>query len=249
MTEYQFPIIYLDTTDSTNLFAQDLLRNHEVLHGTVVSASRQLQGRGQRGHQWLSATGLNLTFSIILMPTQLAVNRHFELNMVFSLGISDYLSAIGVNEIKVKWPNDVLVRGKKLAGILLENTIRGETIHTIIAGIGININQEEFDGEYTIQPTSLKQILQKSFDLKTALNDVLKAIWHRYEQLINQKTEILRADYHALLFKLNEPCTFSTEKRNWDGFIRGINKEGQLLIEEKNGMIVPHSITSISMQV
>ena len=249
MTEYHNPIIYLDTTESTNLFAQEFLKNHEPLHGTVISAGQQLQGRGQRGNQWLSVPGLNLTFSIILFPSKFNVSRHFELNMVFSLGICDYLSAKRVDQFQVKWPNDILVNGNKIAGILLENTIRGELIHTVIAGIGININQVDFIGNYTIEPTSLKRILGITIELKEALPEVLNFIWKRYDQMINQEVELLRKDYHALLYKLNEPCRFTIDNLTWTGLIRGVNQDGQLLIENENGEIKQHPITGIKMLV
>lgn len=247
MPLYPHPIIFLDTIDSTNLFAQNLINSGIATHGTVIQAGFQTRGRGQRNNQWLSEGGVNLTFSIILLPNDLTANRHFELNQVFSLGILDYLVSKGVTGLHVKWPNDIMFSDKKLAGILLENTIRGKFITSIVAGIGFNINQESFSGDYALEPVSLKNIIGKPLDLTETLEELLHCIMFRYEQLINGLSEKLRTDYIQNLFKLNQLNKFKLKDEIWNGKIRGVSEDGELIVEDETGKLIHHPFGEIKM--
>lgn len=244
---FQHPVIFLDTTDSTNLFARELINTNKAEHGTVIQAGSQLNGRGRRNSHWQSTPGLNLTFSIILFPADLSFMRHFELNQTFSLGIYDFLLSKGIQQVKVKWPNDILVSGRKIAGILLENTIRGKLITSIIAGIGININQEVFEGEFTLSPISVKMLLGENYNLETTLQEALHFIMLRYEELSSGKSEKLKKDYLLALFKLHEPCRFKSGDETWNGMICGITEEGELVIEKDSGKLVIHNMDAIQM--
>ena len=244
---YQHPIVVIDTTDSTNLFAQEMLLSGTIQHGTVIFAKNQRKGRGQRGNTWHSQEGLNLTFSIGLFPRKLNIKRQFELNQFISLAICDYLTATGLNEVHVKWPNDILVNGNKIAGILLENSIRGEMVHAVIAGIGLNVNQELFEGTYKIEPTSIKLVSGKNLNLMEALENLLVFIMQRYNQLMENNTTILRNEYESRLYKLNESCVLTSSEISWHGIIRGIDDEGRLKIEDPDGDIIPHSKTDLKI--
>ena len=247
MTKYHHPVIFLDTTDSTNLFAHNLINTNEAVHGMVIQAGYQTKGQGQRNKQWLSTEGLNLTFSIILFPADLAVERHFELNQVFSLGIYDFLKDKGIAEINVKWPNDIMVSGKKIAGILMENTIRGKFINSIIAGVGINVNQQFFEGEYAIEPVSLSTVLCKTLQLPEALQELLTFILFRYDQLASGKTAELNNDYHNTLFKRYQLSNFKSGDEIWSGIINGVSEDGELIVEDETGKLKNHSFGEIKM--
>ena len=244
---YHHPVIFLDTIDSTNLFAQMLINMNQAVHGTVIQAGSQTNGRGRRNNQWLSENGLNLTFSIILFPADLAVNRHFELNQVFSLGIYDFLNAKGIKAINVKWPNDIMVSGKKIAGILLENTIRGKLITSIVAGIGINVNQEVFEGNYAVGPFSLKLALGKKLKLAETLQELLHFIMFRYEQLSNGKIEELNSDYLSTLFRRNQLSKFISGDVIWNGIISGVSEDGELIVEDETGKLNNYSFGEIKI--
>ena len=244
---YQHPIVVIDTTDSTNLLAQEMLLSGTMGHGTVVLAKNQLKGRGQRGNIWHSQESKNLTFSIVLFPPQFNIYRQFELNQFISLAICDYLSTLNLKDICVKWPNDVLVTGKKIAGILLENSIRGEIVQTVIAGIGLNVNQELFEESYNRPPTSLKLATGNSFDLMVVLENLLACIMNRYHQLITRNNAILRNDYISLLYNLNESCILKSGERSWSGIIRGIDESGWIMIEGPDGNLISYSNTELKI--
>jgi BirA family transcriptional regulator, biotin operon repressor / biotin---[acetyl-CoA-carboxylase] ligase len=136
-------LIWLQKTDSTNQYLQDMLKKSKMPEGTMVIADEQTEGRGQRGNHWESSTGENLTFSFIIYPDFLELTNQFMLSKIIALALFDLL--IGYNEnVKIKWPNDIYIGKKKIAGILLENVIKGTKISNTIVGIGLNINQKIF---------------------------------------------------------------------------------------------------------
>lgn len=137
--------------DSTNSQAHRC--RHEASDFTVWAAEFQTAGRGQRGNTWESAVGENLTFSILLKPTNFLSTRQFELSQVVALGVVDYLATHGI-EAKIKWPNDIYVGDRKICGILIENVLSGDTLSVCIAGIGVNLNQTVFRSDAP-NPTSL----------------------------------------------------------------------------------------------
>lgn len=148
-------------------------------HGTVVRAVAQTAGRGQRGNTWESAPGANATFSIVLRPTGWGASRQFEISMVISLAIVRVLRSILGKDfpepVRVKWPNDIYVADRKICGILIENTLSGNIIERMIAGIGININQKEFVSNAP-NPVSLWQIGGTELDVETIVREVARAI-------------------------------------------------------------------------
>ena len=144
-------IMWLDTVDSTN----DEARRHisDIDNLSVLSALEQTAGRGQRGNRWTSRPGENLTFSIVLKSPVLMADDHFALNEIAALSVTDFLSIYGI-KAEIKWPNDIYVDGRKICGILIENSFRGKSISTSIIGIGLNINQRNFDVNLP-NPTSM----------------------------------------------------------------------------------------------
>ena len=144
-------IIWLASTDSTNEEAKRRISDIDNL--SVVSALEQTSGRGQRGNQWYSAPGQNLLFSIVLKSPSLIAKNHFALNEMAALSVTDFLSAYGI-KAEIKWPNDIYVGEKKICGILIENSFLGNAISSSIIGIGLNINQRNFNVSLP-NPTSL----------------------------------------------------------------------------------------------
>ena len=144
-------IIWLASTDSTNEEAKRRISDIDNL--SVVSALEQTSGRGQRGNQWYSAPGQNLLFSIVLKSPSLKAKNHFALNEMAALSVTDFLSAYGI-KAEIKWPNDIYVGEKKICGMLIENSFLGNAISSSIIGIGLNINQRNFNVSLP-NPTSL----------------------------------------------------------------------------------------------
>jgi len=154
-------IIALDKVESTNSYFSDLLKKSKSPEGSIVSALYQSHGKGQGSNSWESEQGKNLLISLVLYPNDLPLDKHFLLSKAISLGLVDYMSA-KTNHIKIKWPNDIYFKNKKLAGILIENVIKGNAITQSIVGIGLNLNQIVFTSDAP-NPVSLKQITGKNY--------------------------------------------------------------------------------------
>ena len=152
---------------------------------TIYAAVFQTAGRGQKGNRWDSTAGKNLTFSILLKPSFLKASEQYVLSMVTTLGIAAYLkkkAGIAKDQVKIKWPNDIYVCDKKICGMLIENSISGDSIGVSVVGIGVNINQKEFPSELK-NATSLSLQTQKAeYDLKKELDELSDLIFAYYEK-------------------------------------------------------------------
>lgn len=223
-------LIKLTSIDSTNTYLQQQLKQQNVLEGTVAIANEQLSGKGQRGNTWQSEPNKNLTFSLLLRPKRLKAEKQFLLSKIVSLGVLDFVCAHVKNkkEVKVKWPNDIYVKNKKIAGILIENSLRGDEVNTSIIGIGLNINQLDFT---PLSATSLALETGIELNLDKALGDLCSCIEVRYLQYINHNLAALHGDYHQHLYCLNELHWFETKNRQYQGIIVGITGEGKLLLD------------------
>ena len=150
-------LIKVKTIASTNNYALELLANNEPIEGTAIMAEYQQSGKGQRGSGWLSDEGANLLVSLIFYPRFLSPNNQFYLNIIASLAVMETVNNFCRADVKVKWPNDVYANERKIAGILIENSIRGSQIFSSVIGIGLNINQTSFP-QFDVEATSLKNI-------------------------------------------------------------------------------------------
>ena len=228
-------IIRLDSVDSTNDYLQKLILKTTVQEGTVVIANEQFSGKGQRGNFWMSESGKNLTLSIFLLPKFLHVSDNFLLNKIISLGVFDMLSEIPGVVINIKWPNDIYANGKKTGGILLENSVSGNFIQNSIAGIGLNVNQTEFDN--LPLASSIKNIFTKEFDLNMLLSSLLSSLEKRYLQLRSNQLEKINRDYLCALYRLNEKSNFVFKKERITARITGVSREGKLQLQKDSGKV------------
>jgi BirA family transcriptional regulator, biotin operon repressor / biotin---[acetyl-CoA-carboxylase] ligase len=221
--------IRLPIVESTNAYAQDLAKQLKVPEGTVIITDNQTLGRGQRGNSWLCEPGKNLTFSLILYPPDLAAENQFVLTQLISLAIVDFVKSEYNNaeQVKIKWPNDIYIGKQKIAGILIENSVRGNSISNSIIGIGLNINQLEFA---ELRATSLAKLTNNNFDLESCLTKVCSAIEARYLQWINKNQQGLNTEYQKNLFLLQEIAQFELKDERIEGKIIGVNKAGKLLL-------------------
>ena len=163
-------LVFVPECPSTNTLALEISQQSPVKEGTVVITDSQTAGKGQRGNTWEARPELNLTFSVILKPGFLAINKQFYLNVLISLGLRDYLKEKTSVTAYIKWPNDILVHGKKISGILIENQLRGSLLLNSIAGIGLNLNQKEFGSR---SATSLSLLTGNEFDRSEELPRII----------------------------------------------------------------------------
>jgi BirA family biotin operon repressor/biotin-[acetyl-CoA-carboxylase] ligase len=222
-------LVFVPECHSTNSLASELtLSNPAALDGSVVITEHQTAGRGQRGNTWEAAAGENLTFSVILKPTWLAIKDQFYLNIFTSLAIHDMLSDKLNATLSIKWPNDILVEGKKLCGILIENQIQGGQVSRTIIGIGLNVNQSEFSAAGA---TSMKRNSGKVYDRQEVLEQLLAHLERRYLQLRSRHEAMLLEEYLRQLYWRNERHVFQSNGLRFEGTISEIDEIGRLIIE------------------
>lgn len=166
----------------------------EAPHGFALMALKQTAGRGQRGNSWEAEPGKNITLSLMLKPEGMEAARQFEVSEAVALGVLDLLRSLGVDEVTVKWPNDVYVGERKICGILIENALSGPYISRSIAGIGLNVNQRQFRSDAP-NPVSLWQLTGREYPIAELAEKMVGNILHRLERGDNH------ADYLANLYR------------------------------------------------
>jgi len=226
-------IIFCKNAGSTNTVAAGMIKSGHVSEGTVIHTNFQTAGRGQKGNRWESEDGKNLLFSVILYPTMVGPADQFIISIFISLGIYDFLKTL-VRECKIKWPNDIYTGNDKIAGILIENSITGSTIVNSIAGIGLNINQEEFPEEIP-NPVSLKILTGVDHDTGLCLQKLAVCLDKRYKQVISGEWVELRKEYISSLYRLNRWSRFKSAGGIFEGRIVSVTEQGCLQIEKKPG--------------
>ena len=223
-------LITLKSVDSTNDYLKYQLAKSEPLpEGTVILAEDQFAGRGQFDNKWISQPGKNLTFSILLSPVFLEPIKQFSLNIAVSLGINDTISSFIGCDCKIKWPNDIYFKDKKIGGVLIENILQGSKWKYAIVGIGINVNQIEFDERIT-NITSLSQILGKEIPLNPLLSALFASINVRYNQLKGNDFENHIQEYKKNLYRYGSLHTYESNGIPFEGMISNIKPEGQIEI-------------------
>ena len=235
-----------DSLTSTSSFLSELLKHQKLDEGTVVIADYQDAGRGQGEHSWESTRGENLLMSFLLFPAFLSASSQFHLTRVASLALCDALAILGVDSV-IKWPNDILIHGGKIAGILIENSITAGSITSTIAGIGLNLNQTIFPG-FPIPATSLRLEIGKDVDVMEVGELVETCLMSRYLALKEGKTDQLEKEYLKLLYKAGVPTLFKVGEEESVGIIKGVNDFGELMLE-LNGEIRTFGHGAINMKI
>lgn len=236
-------LLFFKNLSSTNTRAAELLRKDNLPEGTIVYTNYQSSGRGYSGNSWESEDGKNLLISIVLFPSFINPEDQFHLSMAVSLGICDFLERY-VPFCSIKWPNDIYVNDDKIAGILVESSIMDSKIEYSIAGIGLNINQDNFTGGAP-NPVSLFQLTGRKLDLKVCLNQLTTDLDARYKQLIAGNSGEIRKEYVSNLFRLNEWCEYKDLKATFTGRLLTISDSGRIKIERQNGEIAEYSFKEI----
>ena len=237
--ENKVRIRWVDETDST----QDELRRRflESDNLSVTAARFQTEGRGQRGNKWTSERGENLTFSMLLKFGEgafppLPVSRQFAITKAATLAVVSYLGGKGV-EASVKWPNDIYVRDKKICGMLVENVLDGDKVAVSFVGIGLNMNQREFDPSL-LNPTSLSLATGSRYDLESELEVLASILAGSFGRLLGSGApSAADEEYESLLYRKGEfheyvSCADGTV---FEGKIIGVSPEGRLLVINKEG--------------
>lgn len=225
-------IYRIEETTST----QDEARGAQYAHGDIVWAERQTAGRGQRGHTWTSAEGLNATFSLVLEPRFLPVGEQFLLSEAVALALTDTFACFGI-DTRIKWTNDIYTGDNKLVGILIEHSYSGQSLTRTIAGIGININQTMFDPALP-NPISMAQAAGRQFDREEVVDKFRECFTARYAQLENGDRDALQESYRARMYRLGQRHTYRlADGTLFSAAIEGVRPGGELMLRRDDGSI------------
>lgn len=227
-------LLFLTEVESTNTYAMGLLRNVNTPEGTVVHTDHQSRGKGQRGATWNSAIASNITASIILKPAFLKAEESFFLSKISALALYDVLTDVlnsSQYDIKIKWPNDMLVNSRKIAGILIENIYNQQQLLYSVVGIGLNVNQAEFNGLSDLA-TSLKLLTGQQHDRSEILEKLCRYLEKWYLMLKAGHHARIREHYLSRLKGLNATLNFRTpDDAQFRAKIVDVNREGKLCVE------------------
>lgn len=225
-------LIKLDATGSTNAYLKKLWQDGKPADWTVVWARNQYGGRGQKGAIWHSEAGKNLTFSVLKYFKNFDIRHQFHLNMAVSLAVFEALQELDVQQIKVKWPNDIMSGSVKICGILIENIVKATEIRAAVIGIGLNVNQEDF-GELG-RAASLKTITGLDYKLDQVLRLIMDKLVLHLQNMENTPASSPKEAYEAAMYRLNLVSSFAfPDGSTSNGIIRGISESGKLIVEEE----------------
>ena len=193
----------------------------------VVVADYQTAGKGCGTNSWESERGKNLTFSMLIHPTDIPASQQFRITEVVSVALCEVLEQY-IGDVSIKWPNDIYMGDKKICGVLIENRLQGNVIVDSIIGIGLNVNQTEFVSDAP-NPVSLRQLLGREIDREALLHDFLETL----ETVSSSETTY--SAYRNKLFRMGKQAVFSDETGRFEGTIQDVETDGRLLIKDLSG--------------
>lgn len=229
-------VIYLPETDSTNTRAKRL-GDEGASHGTLVIAEQQTGGKGRRGRRWESPAGSSIYMSILLRP-EIQPNQAPMLTLVMAQSVAEAIRGVTNQEALIKWPNDIVVNGKKVCGILTEMSTEIQWINHVVIGVGINVNIESFPEELEETATSLYLESGKRQRRAPLIAEVMKQFERYYNQFI-QTGDLsgMQEEYNRLLVNRDREVRVLEPGHEYNGRAAGINETGELLIRTGDGQI------------
>ncbi|MDF4204509.1 biotin--[acetyl-CoA-carboxylase] ligase [Maribacter sp. SA7] len=239
-------IIKLDATQSTNTYLKDLSFNKELSDFTVITTKNQTLGRGQMSAKWESESGKNLAFSILKNNINVPIQRVFLVSVCVSLAIVDALNRLGIPNLSIKWPNDILSGNSKIGGILIENILSGSKIKRTIIGFGLNVNQEVFKN--APNASSLKNIMGTNFDLDSVFYSLIEQLHSYLNKPIDSLEQELYGQYHSQLFRIGESSSFKNQDGSlFTGTIEEVSIGGKLIVKHENGDFQEYGLKEIQL--
>ena len=221
-------LIKLNEIDSTNKFLLDLNKKRQFTNSVVVTADYQTKGKGRRANSWESKKGKNLLISI-LFKHNLKIENQFLFSAAISLSIQELISQFTNEKVYIKWPNDIMINNKKIAGFIIDNLFQKKTIHTSVVGIGINVNQLKFK-KYNPEAISISLINSSVIDLGDLKDNLLNILDNNY----NNMDDGFLKKYNKLLFMKNSYMNFKIKEKIIKAKIHSVDKTGALLLKKKN---------------
>ena len=238
-------IIKLSYIDSTNNYTAKLVKETKISFGTVIMADFQTHGKGQRSSFWESDKGLNLLISIYFDSSFLNSENIFFLSKAIALAIRECLEKIIGIKVSIKWPNDRLINGSKIPGVLIEHQWKNEKLSSSIIGIGLNVNQIVFSGQENV--ISLKNLTSKDYNLNSILKSLCSSLDTQFTRLRNFDFFEIDRQYHSFLFNYNQWGNYENNKINFKGKLIKVDSFGKMVLELENGDKKSFEIKEVSL--
>ncbi len=231
---FGYKIYTFDTIDSTNNCAKAVagVGAHE---GTVVIAEEQKAGKGRMGRSWYSSPLENLTFSIVLRP-QLNNEGFNLLSLYAAVGVAEAIERVTQLRVDCKWPNDLLINGKKVAGILIEGSFKDNTSEFVVLGIGINVNQLVFPPDLAEKATSLQLESHSEVDRAQLFRETLRSLEQHYHSIRETGFQAILPFWLSRTSLIDKPISVSQQGTLITGVVKGVNSDGGLIIQT-NGSV------------
>lgn len=231
------PVIYYETLASTNLQAK-LDAENGADEGTLIVADMQTAGRGRKGRSWSSPAGTNVYFTLILKPDY-AVELISAVTLLMGMAVAEGIRETCGVDARIKWPNDIVVDGKKICGILAEMSVEREFVHYVVVGAGINVGEQDFPPEIAETATNLWQECGRKVSRSRLIVNVMRAFEARYRIFCNDRSFAgFMEEYNGMLVNKDREVRVLDPKGEFLGISRGVNEKGELLVELGDGKTV-----------
>ena len=238
-------VIKLDAIDSTNDFLKGLASKQDLENFTVVTAQSQSKGKGQMGAVWTSEKSKNLIMSVLIKNVLFNIDAIFDLNIAVSLAVITVLEKYQIPKLSIKWPNDIMSDSKKIGGILIENCIKSDGSIYSIVGLGLNVNQTNF--ENLPKASSLSCVSNNIFDISTLVDEIVNDMKEKTNNNLEKNTLDIKL-YTQYLFKIKVPMAFSLPSGSvFMGIIQGVSGLGKLQVLLEDDSIQEFDIKEIQM--
>ena len=240
-------IFKFDAVNSTNDLLLKWADNKSTPNGSVIWALSQNKGKGQHGRIWESIPGENLTFSMLIRHDGMTIMEQFIFNKAISVALMKSLQVFSP-DFKIKWPNDIYLNGKKIAGVLIENSIKGKYIDYSVVGIGINVNQREFP-KHLVNASSIIKETGISIELENLLYQIIDHIEFFVNFIKRKQSDEILEIYLNNLFRKNTISVFKKGNETFNGIIRGVDDFGRIKIELESEEVVLFNNGEITMMI
>jgi BirA family biotin operon repressor/biotin-[acetyl-CoA-carboxylase] ligase len=238
-------VIKLDAIDSTNEFLKGLSYKQDLDSFTIVVAEKQTNGKGQMGSAWESEQGKNLIVSVFIKDPLLDINQIYNLNVAISVAVVGALETYNIPKLSIKWPNDIMSYNSKIGGILIENSVKSDGTVSSVVGLGLNINQTNFQN--LPKASSLAVICKAQFDKEQILLSLVEKMKENLE-LVQSQPDYLWLKYTDSLFKKGLPMPFKNHSDiNFMGIIQGVSAFGKLQVLLDDDSISEYGLKEIQM--
>ena len=226
-----------DQVDSTQNIAHELVKAGAA-EGTLVVAEQQTAGRGRRGRNWFSPKGKGVWMSLILRPN-ISLQFTPQLTLLAAVALCRTLQAFVPHKVGIKWPNDLLIQGRKVSGILLESSAEDERLNYVIAGIGISVNltEEDYSDELKVKATSLFMESGKLIERELLICQFLAQFEQLYDLYIQQGFAPIRTLWETLTISLHQPIRVQTTQGWVEGIAHSIDEMGALVVTKADGQV------------